>query len=57
MDTEIRPREPNEKQKAAAYDQFFKWLMADGNPNLSERYWMQLLRNFAMEAPDGSEEG
>ena len=56
MDTEIRPREPNEKQKAAAYDRFIKTVMAQPDPG-SAGYFVHVLRQYAMEAPDGSKEG
>jgi len=58
MDTEIQPREPNEKQKAAAYDKFMGFLRSRSDVlSLSDGFYARLLRNFALEAPDGSKEG
>lgn len=56
MDAEIQPREPNEKQKAAAYDRFIWAVLAQPDPG-SAGYFANVLRHYAMEAPDGSEEG
>lgn len=49
MDTEIRPQEPTEKQKAAAYDS----LMERGKqwPCSIYEYFATVLRKIALEVP------
>lgn len=56
MDTEIQPREPNEKQKAAAYDRFVSTVGREPEPGHSW-YFASVLRRYALEAPNGSKEG
>ncbi len=57
MDTEIQPREPNEKQKAAAYDRFVAYIVPLHAHDSAVAHIATILRSFALEAPDGSKEG
>jgi hypothetical protein len=60
MDAEIQPREPNEKQKVAAYDYFMDWVKSainDSEYGEGIGWAAFVLRDYALSAPDGSKEG